>query len=143
MTDLEKAKEIVYNSMEGNLDEELYNNIEKYENNHYEGELNNYYRKILGMKAGIIFINYEYRNELAEYLESKKIQTRNLFAGNLLKHPAFDEMRKSGEGYRVVGELKGTDFVMTNTLWIGVYPGMTEEMLQHMIATIKEFVASK
>ena len=83
------------------------------------------------------------RNELAEYLESKKIQTRNLFAGNLLKHPAFDEMRKSGEGYRVVGELKGTDFVMTNTLWIGVYPGMTEEMLQYMIATIKEFVASK
>ena len=83
------------------------------------------------------------RNELSEYLESKKIQTRNLFAGNLLKHPAFDEMRKSGEGYRVVGELINTDFVMTNTLWIGVYPGMTEEMLHYMIDTIKEFVISK
>lgn len=79
------------------------------------------------------------RNELAQHLESKKIQTRNLFAGNLLKHPAFDEMRKSGEGYRVVGDLKGTDFIMNNTLWIGVYPGMTKEMLDHMIITIKEF----
>lgn len=79
------------------------------------------------------------RNDLAVHLESKKIQTRNLFAGNLLKHPAFDEMRNKGEGYRVVGELKGTDFVMSNTLWIGVYPGMTKEMLDHMIATIKEF----
>lgn len=80
------------------------------------------------------------RNELAQHLESKKIQTRNLFAGNLLKHPAFDEMRQSGEGYRVVGDLKGTDFIMNNTLWIGVYPGMTQEMLDHMITTIKDFV---
>jgi CDP-6-deoxy-D-xylo-4-hexulose-3-dehydrase len=80
------------------------------------------------------------RNELSQYLESKKIQTRNLFAGNLLKHPAFDEMRKSNEGYRVVGNLEKTDFVMNNTLWIGVYPGMTNEMLTYMIATIKEFV---
>jgi len=60
-----------------------------------------------------------------------------------LKHPAFDEMRKKGEGYRVVGELKGTDFVMNNTLWIGVYPGMTKEMLDHMIITIKEFIVFK
>lgn len=80
------------------------------------------------------------RNELAQYLESKKIQTRNLFAGNLLKHPAFDGMRRSGEGYRVVGDLKGTDFVMNNTLWIGVYPGMTKGMLDHMITAIKYFV---
>ena len=82
------------------------------------------------------------RNQLSEYLESKKIQTRNLFAGNLVKHPAFDEMRSTGKGFRIVGELKNTDFVMTNTFWIGVYPGMTEEMLQYMISTIKEFVAS-
>lgn len=59
-----------------------------------------------------------------------------------MKHPAFDEMRATGEGFRIVGELKNTDFVMTNTFWIGVYPGMTEEMLQYMIFTIKEFVAS-
>ena len=79
------------------------------------------------------------RNQLTEYLENKKIQTRNLFAGNILKHPAFDEMRKSGKGYRVVGDMKNTDFVMNNTFWIGVYPGMTPEMLQHMIDSIKEF----
>lgn len=80
------------------------------------------------------------RNELTQYLEDKKIQTRNLFAGNLLKHPAFDEMRKNGSGYRVVGELKVTDFIMNNTFWIGVYPGMTDEMLNYMIETIKDFV---
>ena len=83
------------------------------------------------------------RNELTGYLEDNKIQTRNLFAGNLIKHPAFDEMRKSGEGYRQVGDLKNTDFVMNNTFWIGVYPGMTAEMLKHMINTIKKFVESK
>ena len=79
------------------------------------------------------------RNELTSFLESRKIQTRNLFAGNLIKHPAFDEMRKSGEGYRVVGELKMTDFVMNNGFWIGVYPGMTDEMIDWMIASIREF----
>ena len=79
------------------------------------------------------------RNDLTEYLESRKIQTRNLFAGNLLRHPAFDEMRKSGEGYRVVGELKNTDFVMNNGFWIGVYPGMKPEMLNWMIKSIREF----
>ena len=83
------------------------------------------------------------RNDLSKHLESKKIQTRNLFAGNLVKHPAFDEMRANKEGYRVVGNLKYTDFVMNNTLWIGVYPGMTQEMLQYMIDTIKEFATSR
>ena len=79
------------------------------------------------------------RNELTGFLENRKIQTRNLFAGNLLRHPAFDEMRKSGEGYRVVGELKNTDFVMNNGFWIGVYPGMKPEMLNWMIKSIREF----
>ena len=83
------------------------------------------------------------RNELTGYLEQNKIQTRNLFAGNLTKHPCFDEMRATGEGYRIVGELKNTDFVMTNGFWIGVFPGMTKEMNQWMIKCIKEFVASK
>lgn len=81
------------------------------------------------------------RNDLAKYLEAHKIQTRNLFAGNLLKHPAFDQMKKVGEGYRVVGDLKNTDFIMNNTLWLGVYPGMTDEMLRYMVDTIREFVA--
>lgn len=82
------------------------------------------------------------RNDLAKYLEAHKIQTRNLFAGNLLKHPAFDQMKQTGEGYRVVGDLKNTDFIMNNTLWIGVYPGMTDEMLAYMVSTIKDFVSS-
>ena len=80
------------------------------------------------------------RVELAKWLENNKIQTRNLFAGNLLKHPAFDEMRETGIGYRVIGDLKVTDFVMNNTLWIGVYPGMTQEMLDFMIEKIREYI---
>ena len=80
------------------------------------------------------------RVELAKFLEANKIQTRNLFAGNLLKHPAFDEMRKTGEGFRVVGDLKNTDFIMNNTIWVGVYPGMTNEMLDFMIKKIREYI---
>ncbi len=83
------------------------------------------------------------RNELTSFLESRKIQTRNLFAGNLIKHPAFDEMRKNGEGYRVVGELKMTDFVMNNGFWIGVYPGMNDEMIDWMIESICEFCSKE
>ena len=82
------------------------------------------------------------RNELTGYLEQNKVQTRNLFAGNLTKHPCFDEMRQTGEGYRIVGELKNTDFVMTNGFWIGVFPGMTKEMNQWMIKCIREFCIS-
>lgn len=82
------------------------------------------------------------RNELTGYLEQNKIQTRNLFAGNLTKHPCFDEMRQKGEGYRIVGELKNTDFVMTNGFWIGVFPGMTKEMNEWMIKCISDFCKS-
>lgn len=81
------------------------------------------------------------RNDLAKYLEAHKIQTRNLFAGNLLKHPAFDQMKQHATGYRVVGDLTGTDFIMNNTLWIGVYPGMSHEMLEYIVKTVKEFIA--
>lgn len=94
---------------------------------------------LISVKEGVGFT----RNELSEYLENKKIQTRNLFAGNLLKHPAFDEMRQTGKGYRVVGDLKNTDFILNNSFWIGVYPGMTDEMLDYMITSIQTFVASK
>lgn len=80
------------------------------------------------------------RNELTKYLESKNIQTRNLFAGNLVKHPCFDDMRKTGEGYRVVGDLHVTDHIMNNTFWIGVYPGMNDEMIDYMAKTIIDFV---
>lgn len=80
------------------------------------------------------------RTELTKYLENNKIQTRNLFAGNLIKHPCFDEMRKTGEGFRVIGDLKNTDFIMNNTFWIGVYPGMNDEMIDEMSDRIIEFL---
>lgn len=80
------------------------------------------------------------RNELVRHLESKGIQTRMLFAGNLIKHPCFDYMRNSGEGYRVVGKLDNTDRIMNDTFWVGVYPGMTDEMIDYMAKTIIEAV---
>ena len=78
------------------------------------------------------------RHKVVTYIEDHGVQTRNLFAGNLTKHPCFDEMRASGEGYRIVGELTNTDRIMNDTFWIGVYPGMTDEMIDYMIKTIKE-----
>ena len=72
------------------------------------------------------------RSKVVPYIESKNIQTRMLFAGNLIKHPCFDEMRKSGEGYRVIGNLENTDRIMKDTFWVGVYPGMTDEMIDYM-----------
>ena len=80
------------------------------------------------------------RNKIVSHLESKGIQTRMLFAGNLIKHPCFDEMRKEGRGYRVVGELTNTDRIMRDAFWVGVYPGMTEKMIDYMVPTIRESV---
>ncbi|MFA6074225.1 MAG: lipopolysaccharide biosynthesis protein RfbH [Negativicutes bacterium] len=83
------------------------------------------------------------REEIVAHLEKHNIQTRMLFAGNLLKHPCFDEMRATGDGYRIVGELANTDFVMNNTFWIGVYPGMSQAKNDYMIEKINEFVNAK
>ncbi len=83
------------------------------------------------------------RDELAQYLEGKNIQTRNLFAGNLLRHPCFDELRAAGTGYRVIGTLSNTDQVMERSLWVGVYPGMTEDKLQYMVDAIREFIGER
>lgn len=80
------------------------------------------------------------RDQIVSQLERKRIQTRMLFAGNLIKHPCFDEMRARGEGFRVVGELINTDQIMRDTFWIGVYPGMTGEMVEYMIETIRGFM---
>ena len=80
------------------------------------------------------------REKLVRYIEEKGVQTRMLFAGNLTKHPCFDEMRKSGEGYRIVGGLENTDRVMTDTFWVGVYPGMNDEMIDYMAKTVIEGV---
>jgi len=79
------------------------------------------------------------RDEIVAYLEKNAVQTRMLFAGNLIKHPCFDEMRSAGAGYRVVGRLANTDAIMNDSFWIGVYPGMTEEMVKFMITLIVAF----
>jgi len=80
------------------------------------------------------------RTKLIAHLEGRNIQTRMLFAGNLLKHPCFDTMRASGAGYRTVGDLCQTDRIMNDTFWIGVYPGMTYEMIDYMAKNIIEEV---
>lgn len=81
--------------------------------------------------------------KVVDYIESHNVQTRRLFAGNLIKHPCFDEMRASKKGYRVVGELKNTDRIMNDTFWVGVYPGMTDKMIDTMINVILEAVKVK
>ena len=73
-------------------------------------------------------------------MEDHGVQRRNLFAGNIIKQPCFDEMRASGEGFRVYGGLEVTDRIMNDTFWVGVYPGMTDEMIDFMAKTIKEAV---
>ncbi len=80
------------------------------------------------------------RGAVVRRIEEKGVQTRMLFAGNLTKHPCFDEMRASGEGYRVIGDLAVTDRIMRDTFWVGVYPGMTDEMIDYMARTICETV---
>ena len=80
------------------------------------------------------------RDAVVQALESNKIQTRMLFSGNLIKHPCFDEMRASGQGYRVIGELTDTDRTLYETFWIGVYPGMKKEMLDYTVKVIKDAV---
>ena len=78
------------------------------------------------------------RNKLIDYIEGHGVQTRMLFAGNLIKHPCFDEMRASGEGFRVIGDLTNTDRIMADTFWVGVYPGMTDDMIDYMAKIIIE-----
>ena len=80
------------------------------------------------------------RNAVVQYVEKKGVQTRMLFAGNLTKHPCFDQMRAKKSGYRVVGELTNTDRIMQDTFWVGVYPGMSDEMIDYMAATIREAI---
>lgn len=80
------------------------------------------------------------KNKVVQYCEEKRVQTRMLFSGNIVRQPAFDGMRESGEGYRISGDLSVTDRVMNNSFWIGVYPGMTDEMLEYMAKTVIEAV---
>jgi CDP-6-deoxy-D-xylo-4-hexulose-3-dehydrase len=78
------------------------------------------------------------RDELVRRLEDSKIATRLLFAGNLVRQPAY-----AGIEHRVIGDLKNTDFVMRNVLWIGVYPGLTKPMLDYIAGVIGEVAAGK
>ena len=79
------------------------------------------------------------RNEIVEFLENSNIQTRNLFAGNMLRHPMFGHLVENEE-YRVVGDLPNTDKIMNDSFWIGLYPGMGDDAINYMIQKIKEFV---
>jgi CDP-6-deoxy-D-xylo-4-hexulose-3-dehydrase len=81
------------------------------------------------------------RNELVEYLESRNIQTRNLFAGNMLRHPMFDHLEENTD-YKVIGELKQTDKIMNDAFWFGVYPGLTEEKISFVVKQIEVFIQS-
>lgn len=75
------------------------------------------------------------RNNVIKYIEEHNIQTRLLFSGNIIKHPCFNQIRETGT-YRVVGELDSTEYIMNNTFWVGVYPGMTDAMIDYMASVI-------
>ena len=79
------------------------------------------------------------RNSITRYIESKNIQTRLLFSGNIIQQPCFDEIRDT-DAYRVIGDLKNSDFVVNNSFWVGVYPGMTDAMIDYMAEVIIEAV---
>ncbi len=82
------------------------------------------------------------RNDVTKYIEGKNVQTRLLFSGNIIKQPCFNEIRGT-DAYRVVGDLENSDFVVNNTFWVGVYPGMTDAMIDYMAQVIKEAVGEK
>ena len=79
------------------------------------------------------------RNDIVKYIEDNNIQTRNLFAGNMIRHPMFESL-KEGIDYKVVGNLKNTDKIMNDSFWVGVYPGMNGESIQYVVTKIKEFI---
>lgn len=79
------------------------------------------------------------RNKVTKFIEEKNVQTRLLFSGNLTRHPCFDQIRGTN-AYRVVGELTNTDYIMNNSFWVGIYPGMTDEMIDYMAKVIREAV---
>ena len=80
------------------------------------------------------------RNEFTEYLEKNKIGTRNIFSGNLLRHPAYINRKKS---FKIIGDHKNADLIMNNAFWLGVWPGITKEMISYVKKTTKEFIKMK
>ena len=79
------------------------------------------------------------RTKVTKYIEDHNVQTRLLFGGNIIKQPCFDQIRGT-DAYRVSGGLDATDFIMNNTFWVGVYPGMNDDMIDYMAKTIIEAV---
>lgn len=90
---------------------------------------------MITLKEGVRFT----RNDIVEYLEKNNIQTRNLFAGNMTRHPMFDHM-EAGTDYRIVGELTNTDKIMNDSFWVGVYPGMGDAAIDYMAKTIRGYI---
>jgi CDP-6-deoxy-D-xylo-4-hexulose-3-dehydrase len=95
-----------------------------------------------GFLLSIKPVNGLSRNQIIEYIEEHNIQTRLLFSGNLIKHPCFDQIRDT-DAYRVVGSLDVTNYIMNHSFWVGVYPGMTDEMIDYMAKIIVEAVTVK
>ncbi len=79
------------------------------------------------------------RNQIVEHLEAANIQTRNLFAGNITRHPCFMDL-KEGKDFRVARKLEVTDKIMNDSFWVGVYPEMQQDAVQYMLDTIRTFV---
>jgi CDP-6-deoxy-D-xylo-4-hexulose-3-dehydrase len=136
---LKKLPQFIQNRIENW--EYLYNGLKKYENYFIlpEAEKNSkpsWFGFLLSVRDDAPFS----RDEIVQYLELKGIQTRMLFAGNIIKHPCFDDLRKKQRGYKVYGELKNTDFVMKNSFWVGVYPGMDKEKLNYLIEIVEDFI---
>ena len=100
-----------------------------------EGSDPSWFGFLITLKDGVSFT----RNDLVEHIEKNNIQTRNLFAGNLTRHPCFDDLVRDRD-YRIVGELKNTDKIMNDSFWIGLYPGMTDEMIDCMVNCIVEYI---
>lgn len=82
------------------------------------------------------------RNEVTRYIEEYNVQTRLLFSGNIVRQPCFDEIRDNAS-YRISGELEVTEYIMNNTFWVGVYPGMTDNMIDYMAKVIIEAVSKR
>jgi CDP-6-deoxy-D-xylo-4-hexulose-3-dehydrase len=93
---------------------------------------------LLTVKDGVSFS----RNDIVEYLENNNIQTRNLFAGNMIRHPMFQSLQE-GKDYRVSGSLSVTDKIMNDSFWLGVYPGMDNQAIDYMAERIRVFTGSR